>query len=115
MGIFGLSSAQSMSGCMPQSRLMGKTALNIETFNMVGFSNGASMLQDLCLNHQIIALQESWLSNEDSFKLTLICKDFNHRSVSPMTNRLEEGLLRGRPFGGIALMWNKSLDPFVQF
>ena len=35
-------------------------SFNLTTFNMHGIKNGAGMLNDLCNNNDIIAVQELW-------------------------------------------------------
>ena len=67
------------------------------------------MLVELCNSHHIIAIQEHWLSNHNLDKLNSIKNTFNVFCVSGMNSSLSFGLLRGRPFGGVAFVWHKYL------
>ena len=92
-----------------------KMELNIASFNMRGFSSGAGMLKDLASSYMLIALQEHWLRDEELDRISDICPDFNFKSISAMNEKLTEGIFRGRPFSGLALMWHNSLNPFIKF
>ena len=60
----------------------------------------------------IILVQEHWLfPDELSYMSNLSCK-FTSFSVTPTT--IEDKLHRGRPYGGIGIMWNKSLSHYVE-
>ena len=76
---------------------------------MHGFNNGLPMVKSLCNNHNIILLQEHWLSDNDLNKLDNIDDDFCFVGVSSMTDKLSCGILSGRPFGGVAILWNKVI------
>ena len=88
--------------------------LNMCSYNMYGFSNGAHTAKSLCLNHDIVMLQEHWLSNNNLNKLNTIHNDFSVVGVSSMESKIESGLLCGRPFGGTAIMWNRSLGSCIK-
>jgi len=70
---------------------------------MYGFNNGISMLQDLASHSDIIAVQEHWLMEDDFVKFSLLSNTHQYKAVTPMTAKSQDGLLRGRPFGGIAI------------
>ncbi|RVE53771.1 hypothetical protein evm_001663 [Chilo suppressalis] len=55
----------------------------------------------------IIALQETWLLPDDIQFLSHINKDFGWTGTSAVDT--EAGMLRGRPFGGVALLWDKRI------
>ena len=82
---------------------------------MHGFNNGAAMLQDLMMNYNVLAIQEHWLRDDELQKFSLLNSNYNYCSVSAMTARLEQSILRGRPFGGVAFLWNKSINSNVQY
>ncbi|PZC81759.1 hypothetical protein B5X24_HaOG212203 [Helicoverpa armigera] len=54
----------------------------------------------------IIALQETWLSPEELAYLHSISDDFGCTGTSSMDT--SAGILRGRPYGGLAILWRKS-------
>ena len=80
------------------------------SFNMHGLLNGLPMLQTLCDNHEIILLQEHWLHSHELFRLSELFSDFNSYGISAMNDKLAAGILVGRPYGGVAIMWKKKLN-----
>jgi len=56
--------------------------MNICSYNMHGFNNGLSMLHDLSLSCDIIALQKHWLCDNTMHKLSLVNDDFIYFGVS---------------------------------
>ena len=75
--------------------------LSVCSFNMFGFTNGFSMLNDLCASNSLIAVQEHWLLESQLNKFNLICNDFNFKAVSGMNTAAAKGIIKGRPFGGV--------------
>ncbi|KAF9810794.1 hypothetical protein SFRURICE_014392 [Spodoptera frugiperda] len=55
----------------------------------------------------IVALQETWLLPHDISFLSEIDPDFGCTGTSAVDTTA--GMLRGRPFGGTALLWRKSV------
>ena len=53
-------------------------------------------------------MQELWLSNEDISLLRSIHKTFEAYAVSAMNDQLS--IQVGRPFGGIGVLWRKSIS-----
>lgn len=85
--------------------------MKLVSYNMHGFNQGKSLLEDLCCNYDIIFCQEHWLSPDFLFKLSDVATDFVCFSNSAMTDCVNNGILRGRPFGGLAvLVRNKFAD-----
>ena len=66
----------------------------------------------LCEQFDVIILQELWLSSEDISLLRSIHKAFEayapYYAVSAMNDQL--GIQVGRPFGGIGILWRKSIS-----
>lgn len=79
---------------------------NIITYNMHGFNQGAELVKSYCSNalSDFMLLQELWLSSDSLYKLDNIAHGYSCFSVSSMDSVLENGLLRGRPFGGLAIL-----------
>jgi len=67
------------------------------------------VLRDLCESHDVIALQEHWLSDCNLSEINNIHNNFVAISKSAMSERLQRGVLCGRPFGGLAVLARKSL------
>ena len=68
---------------------------------MHGIKNGAGMLNELCNNNDIIAVQ-------------VINHNFNFHAVSGMTEAIANGIIRGRPFRGVAFLWHNLLNKYIQ-
>jgi len=66
-----------------------------------------SELRDLCEVNDVVFLQETWLMEEDLPILSKVHPEFYGKGVSAMD--LSKGVLVGRPFGGLAILWRKSL------
>lgn len=95
---------------MAVSALSTNSVLNICSFNMYGFNNGTPMLKCLCNRYDIILVQEHWLLSSELHKLDTVCSDFMSFKLSSMDSKASNGILTGRPFGGVAIMWRKSLS-----
>jgi exonuclease III len=77
------------------------------TFNCKNVKRSVDNIRDLCKIYDIIALQETWLTNDDLSFLSTISDDFSSTGVSAMDS--STGPLRGRPYGGVALLWRRSV------
>ena len=85
-------------------------AINICTYNMYGFNQGKLCLNELCSVNDVIAVQEHWLSKHDLNKIMEFHSDFQGFGWSAMDERLERGVLVGRPYGGLGLLVRKNLN-----
>ena len=72
------------------------------------------MLKSLCQDNDIILLQEHWLLKSNLYKLEDINDNFQVFSISAMDKKAEASILAGRPFGGCAIMYRKSLSNRMQ-
>src|ERR1051325_4851772 len=84
------------------------------SYNMHGFNNGLSMVKSLCSNHDFILLQEHWLLKSDLYKIDHIDQNFQSYSLSSMNTKASSGILTGRPFGGISILWRKDLSKSIK-
>ena len=82
--------------------------LRIATFNMHDINNGLPMLNHLLSCNDIIIVQEHWLLENNFGMLLGNNNDFDVIAVSAMSKRISNEILRGRPFGGVAIMWRTS-------
>ena len=57
---------------------------------------------------EVVFLQETWLMDFDNPLLNNISEDFYGKGVSSMD--ASSCILNGRPFGGLGILWKKSLD-----
>ena len=85
------------------------------SYNMHGFYNGISMLHSLCESHDIVCVQEHWLHNYEFSKFSDWCPEFNVYGISAMNDKVASGILVGRPFGGVAVLWKKNKNFVVKF
>ena len=73
--------------------------LNILSFNCHGFNMGTlCYLRDKCVSLDIVLLQETWLSNENSWRLDDISPNFVVVHSSAMEHKLHRVYLVGRPY-----------------
>src|SRR2546425_1110466 len=77
--------------------------LNIVTYNLHGFNQGLPYLNDLLCHNDILRVQEHWLSSADGQKLNNLNNHFSVISSFAVDSVLSRGILRGRPFGGLAI------------
>ena len=82
--------------------------MKIVTFNCHGLKSSVYDILLLCEQFDVIILQELWLSKEDISLLRSIHKAFEAYAVSAMNDQL--GIQVGRPFGGIGVLWRKSIS-----
>ena len=58
-------------------------------------------------------IQEHWLYPDELSYLSHLSEEFCSYSLSSMS--IEDKLIRGRPYGGVHIMWNRSLSHIVKF
>ena len=81
--------------------------LRIVSYNCRSVRNSLNDVQKLCDKNDIVMLQEHWLPKQDLSFLNSIHNDFIAYSSSPVD--LTKGLLVGRPYGGLSVLFNKKL------
>jgi len=91
------------------------TTTRTSSYNLHGFQQGQQQLLELCNNHDVIAVQEHWLAYCDLNKIVNLNTHFSVIARSAMTDKLQQGLLRCRPFGGLALMFRRSLCTDIKY
>lgn len=82
-------------------------SLSIVSYNMHGFGQGRPLLSDLCLNYDIICVQEHWLLPDGLINFNEFSSNFVGFSTSAMDAVSGKGILRGRPFGGVGVLVNR--------
>ena len=88
---------------------MDPTKISVVSYNCHGFNQGSHYLTDLLCKNDIICIQEHWLGSVDSSKLTELNKDFSVFASYPVDSKLNCGILRGRPYGGVAVFVRADL------
>ena len=82
-------------------------SLRVASFNCHGVRSSLIELRALLDRVDILLLQEHWLSKQQLHELKSIHMDFDSYGASPMD--FSEGVLRGRPFGGVGILFRKCL------
>lgn len=85
--------------------------VRLSSFNCKSIKRSSMHVRDLCGEVDILALQETWLLPYEVNYVHQLDNQFSCYSTSAVD--LSTGVLRGRPYGGLALMWRKSLFPNV--
>lgn len=85
---------------------MDKYTFKLASFNYKGVKRSIDHIRELCRDIDIIALQETWLLPDDVSYLCSIDGDFSTTGKSGMNTA--EGKVRGRPYGGVALLWRMT-------
>ena len=81
--------------------------LKFTTYNSHGHGAGRfEYIQKLCDNSDFILIQEHWLLNKQSHLFEQKFPGIRAHSVSGMDDNT---ILRGRPFGGCAVLWKECL------
>ena len=81
------------------------------TYNCRGYKSSISDVLDLCATCDIILLQETWLLPSELHLLTTLHPEFSARGISAVN--ITDDVLRGRPHGGLAVLWMESLSPYM--
>ena len=89
--------------------------LKIVSFNVHGYNQGKAAIDETIssLQPDILLLQEHWLTPANLYKLDSFDQFFSF-GRSAMESQVESGMLRGRPFGGIAILINNRLRSVTQ-
>ena len=85
--------------------------LKVVSFNMRGFHQGCSVIDDLISNNKpdLFMLQEHWLTPANLCYFDTSFPDYFSVGSSAMTNCVAQGMLRGRPFGGTIILIKNEL------
>ena len=86
--------------------------ISVISFNCKGFSISAHDLNDLCSKYEVLLLQEKWLEKNELSYLSLFHPHFLGHGVSPVDP--SAGIVKGRKFGGVGVLWRKSLSQYIQ-
>lgn len=77
------------------------------TFNCRSLVRSMDCIRTLCKSSHLIALQETCLLPHDIPLLGAVDRDFEYIGKSAVD--VSAGVLRGRPFGGVAILWRKNV------
>jgi len=82
--------------------------LKVATYNCKNVKSSIHEIQELCKINDIIFLQETWLFEQDLPLLSGI--SLEHYALGTSSINCSESLVTGRPHGGLAILWRKSLS-----
>ena len=91
---------------MAVNNLPGDCDIKVLTYNMHGFNQGQVLLNDICMQNKydILFIQEHWLSPAVLSKILNFSENYIGFGISAMEAAVSSGMLRGRPFGGTAIL-----------
>ena len=90
----------------PTPHLILMNKVRFISFNCNGAMNKLPVIRDLCDRADIVFLQETWCMPHDIGVFDSVNRDFCSFSTSAIDNG---ELLSGRPYGGLSVLWRKSL------
>jgi len=84
------------------------SVFSVIKYNLHGLNQGSSLLRDLCEINKYyfdcICVQEHWLSPANLSHVVNFSPDYTFYGMSAMELKLNSGVLRGRPFGGVGIL-----------
>jgi exonuclease III len=86
--------------------------IKITSFNCKNVKSSVPEILELCIDNDIVLLQETWLADFEISFLTQISEDFYATGISAMDTNIS--ICKGRPFGGLAILWRKALADNVR-
>ena len=81
--------------------------LRISTFDLQGWKNYNAVLPELCECHDLLVLQEHWLSPANLDLINAFHSDFNNFTIPGVLDIETYAAHGGRQQGSIAIMWRK--------
>jgi exonuclease III len=81
------------------------------SWNCYGLKSSLYDITQLCQTYDLILLQEHWLRADELHMINSIHSDFIGQGVSAMNT--EECIISGRPYGGVCVLWRKSLAKYI--
>lgn len=97
------------------SKSLDINKLNILTYNLHGWNQAETFLQDACDNNRfhILNIQEHWTSPSNMSKFNRF-SNYTWFGISAMENAVRKDVLLGRPYGGLLTMVSNALLKYVK-
>lgn len=89
-----------------------ESGLSIVSYNCRSIKNSVGAVKVLCHNNDILLIQEHWLMPDELNYLSTIDPDFVFFGSSAVD--ISSGLLRGRPYGGTAILCRRNITKSVK-
>lgn len=77
------------------------------SFNCKNFKSSIDDIRNLCKTSHLVCLQVTWLLNHDILLLGTISSNVEYVGKSAVDS--SSGILRDRPYGGLAILWRKGI------
>jgi len=94
------------------------TDVSITSYNLHGLNQGTPFLRAMCDGTQspdIVFVQEHWLTPARLSNIMCFSKKYTGYGISAMEEVVKAGLVRGRPWGGAAILLSNFLCGNVRF
>ena len=88
--------------------------INFVSFNLHDFNSSETYLCDLLNNNDIVFVQEHWQLSNNFGRFASVSKLHDFVASDSMKYAAQEGIIRGRPYGGVACFWPKCLGKFIR-
>ena len=86
--------------------------LRICSFNCHSLKSSLHEVSVICENNDLVFLQETWLAKFELPMLNSIHQSFLGLGTTAFDS--SSALLLGRPYGGVAILWRKALQPAIK-
>ena len=88
-------------------------SLKVASYNCRGLNiESLGVITELCKSHDIVLLQETWLTSDTLCKLNEIDSDFNAAGISSID--ASSTILNGRPYNGLGILWKNVLNQCIK-
>ena len=81
--------------------------LRVCSFNCQNIKSSLEEVKQLCCVNDIVLLQETWLFSHELNYILSISPDHYGKAITSMNS--EKGVIKGRPYGGLAILWHKDI------
>ena len=90
----------------------GQRTLSVVSYNMHGFNSGSPTVAELLLSHSpdILLFQEHWLTPDNLASFEIQYPQYLCFGSSAMNDVVQQGPLRGRPYGGVMTLISRSFS-----
>jgi len=90
----------------------GQRTLSVVSYNMHGFNSGSPAVADLLSSHSpdILLFQEHWLTPDKLASFDIQYPQYLCFGSSAMSDAVQQGPLRGRPYGGVMTLINRTFS-----
>ena len=88
--------------------------LRILSLNLHGFNNSEEYLKRCLRQFDLIFVQEHWQHERNFSRFNGLSQNHLFTATDSMKERMSQGVMYGRPYGGTACFWPKALGSFIK-